>query len=169
MVHFGLSPYPVTITTRIVTFLVGDPYKTFICHRYWEGGRPKVHAVFQVWFQNLNSSSTFGGESLTIHHHLRGDDEIGPDPIDPTKMLHHFNKINQPTNGPKRRITCVDASDVCCTTGTSRRFTHNVHATVRSLKNGRMGGYKVAKQQNEYVVRLRLAVAKQKWNDAYLQ
>ena len=32
----------------ITSFLVGDPYKTFICHRYWEGGQPKVHYVFQV-------------------------------------------------------------------------------------------------------------------------
>ena len=26
-VCFGLSPRPVTVTTRIITFLVGDPYK----------------------------------------------------------------------------------------------------------------------------------------------
>ncbi len=25
--YFGLSPLPVTATTRIITFLVGDPYK----------------------------------------------------------------------------------------------------------------------------------------------
>ena len=27
MFCFGLSPLPVTVTTRIITFLVGDPYK----------------------------------------------------------------------------------------------------------------------------------------------
>ena len=26
-VYVGLSPFPVTVTTRIITFLVGDPYK----------------------------------------------------------------------------------------------------------------------------------------------
>ena len=33
-------PTPVTVNTRIVTvhFLVGNPYKPFICHFYWGGG-----------------------------------------------------------------------------------------------------------------------------------
>ena len=27
IIYIGLSPLPVTVTTRIITFLVGDPYK----------------------------------------------------------------------------------------------------------------------------------------------
>ena len=26
-IYFGLSPFPVIVTTRIITFLVGNPYK----------------------------------------------------------------------------------------------------------------------------------------------
>ena len=43
-VFLGLSPCPVTVTTRIIRFLVGDPYyKTFICDCYWEGEQPNVY------------------------------------------------------------------------------------------------------------------------------
>jgi len=44
MVRFGLSPFPVTVTFLLCTlFLVGDPYKTFICHRYcFPGVIPKL-------------------------------------------------------------------------------------------------------------------------------
>ena len=38
--YFGLSPLPVAVTTRNITFLVGDPYKpSFATVR--EGGQPK--------------------------------------------------------------------------------------------------------------------------------
>ncbi len=37
--YLGLSPFPVTVTTRIITFLVGDPYKpSFATVR----GQPKI-------------------------------------------------------------------------------------------------------------------------------
>ena len=37
-----MPPFPgIIVTTRIITFLVGDPYKTCICHYYWEGGQPR--------------------------------------------------------------------------------------------------------------------------------
>ena len=42
MVFLGLSPFPVTVTTRIITFLVGDPELNLHFHYYWEGGQPKV-------------------------------------------------------------------------------------------------------------------------------
>ena len=37
---FGYGPFPVTVTTRIVTFIVENPFETFICHCYWEGATP---------------------------------------------------------------------------------------------------------------------------------
>ena len=41
-VFLGLSPLPVTVTTRIITFLVGDPNLNLHFRCYWEGGQPKV-------------------------------------------------------------------------------------------------------------------------------
>ncbi len=38
----GVAPLPVTVTTRIITFLVGDSYKPSFCHCYWEGATPNV-------------------------------------------------------------------------------------------------------------------------------
>ena len=38
---FGLSPFPVIVTTRIITFLVGNPNLNLHFHYYWEGGQPK--------------------------------------------------------------------------------------------------------------------------------
>ncbi len=39
-VYIGLSPLPVRVTTRIITFLVGDPTLNLHFHYYWEGGQP---------------------------------------------------------------------------------------------------------------------------------
>ena len=44
-ISLGLSPLPVRVTTRIITFLVGNPYKLHF-HYYWEGGQPNISQVF---------------------------------------------------------------------------------------------------------------------------
>ena len=41
MVCFGLSPLPVRVTTRIITFLVGDPYKPSFATVTGRGDNPK--------------------------------------------------------------------------------------------------------------------------------
>ena len=42
-VSIGLSPLPVTVTTRIITFLVGDPnLNLHLPQESWEGRQPKV-------------------------------------------------------------------------------------------------------------------------------
>ena len=38
--YLGLSPLPVRVTTRIITFLVGNPNLNLHFHYYWEGGQP---------------------------------------------------------------------------------------------------------------------------------
>ncbi len=40
----GLSPLPVRVTTRTITFLVGNPYINLHFHYYWEGRQPKLCA-----------------------------------------------------------------------------------------------------------------------------
>ena len=41
--------------TRISTFLVGDPYKTFICHCYWERATPRW-SISVRWFLFVSSN-----------------------------------------------------------------------------------------------------------------
>ena len=43
-VYFGLSPIPVTVSTRIVIFLVTDPYKPSFATITWRGDNP-IYAV----------------------------------------------------------------------------------------------------------------------------
>ena len=38
----GLSPFPVTVTTRIITFLVGNPDLNLHFHYSWEEGQPNM-------------------------------------------------------------------------------------------------------------------------------
>ena len=42
-VYFGCGPRTVPVTARIITFLAGDPQKTFISHCYCEGAISKVY------------------------------------------------------------------------------------------------------------------------------
>ena len=41
VIYVGLSPLPVTVTTRIITFLVGDPYKPSFATVTGRGNNPK--------------------------------------------------------------------------------------------------------------------------------
>ena len=43
--YIGLSPLPVTVTTRIITFLVGDPYKPSFATVTGRGDNP-IYIVF---------------------------------------------------------------------------------------------------------------------------
>ena len=45
-VYFGLSPLPVTVTTRIITFLVGNPYKPSFVTVTGRGDNPRYISVF---------------------------------------------------------------------------------------------------------------------------
>ena len=46
-VSIRLSPLPVTVTTRIITFLVGDPnLNLHLPQASWEGGQPLVNVAF---------------------------------------------------------------------------------------------------------------------------
>ena len=40
LLYLGLSPLPVTVTTRIITFLVGDPYKPSFATVIGRGDNP---------------------------------------------------------------------------------------------------------------------------------
>ena len=43
--YLGLSPFPVIVTTRIITFLVGNPNLNLHFHYYWEGGQPNKYPI----------------------------------------------------------------------------------------------------------------------------
>ena len=46
VVYLGSTPHPVTVTTRIITCLIGNPYKpSFVTVTGWgvDPGRPKVY------------------------------------------------------------------------------------------------------------------------------
>ena len=81
VVYVRSTPHPVTVTTRIITFLVGDPYKTFISHCYCEGAISKVYAPSRRVFPSfslkkvdrMSSDQNFArGQGYT------GDEEILP-------------------------------------------------------------------------------------------
>ena len=46
-IGFGLSPLPVTVTTRIITFLVGDPYKPSFATVTGRGEQPNIGFILR--------------------------------------------------------------------------------------------------------------------------
>ncbi len=54
MTFLGCPPFPVTVTTKIVTFLVGDPeLNLHLPQEYWEGGQPKWFFVPKCFSSNM--------------------------------------------------------------------------------------------------------------------
>ena len=70
-VYIGLPPLPVTVTTRIITFLVGDPYKPSFATVAGRGDNPRstylniliLHIVKQNDFSRQSNEKLYG-----IHH-----------------------------------------------------------------------------------------------------
>ena len=62
-IYIGLSPLPVIVTTRIITFLVGNPNLNFHFHYYWEGGQPNIYIYIQ---SSRWDPSWVGGFSVQI-------------------------------------------------------------------------------------------------------
>ena len=60
-VYLGLSPIPVTVTTRIITFLVGDPYKHSFATVTGRGDNPRC--------------IMFGGTCFVLFFKDAGDDK----------------------------------------------------------------------------------------------
>ena len=60
-VLIGLSPFPVTVTTRIITFLVGDPYKPSFATVTGRGDNPIYCLYWLTWSVEL------GGKLLKRH------------------------------------------------------------------------------------------------------
>ena len=54
--YFGLSRFPVTVTTRIITFLVGDPYKPSFPTVTGRGDNPKNTEHSKVLEQTGNTT-----------------------------------------------------------------------------------------------------------------
>ena len=81
IVYLGCGPLPVTVTTRIVTFLVGNPYKPSFATVTGRGQHPKfTHMIYELCSIHINIINTscrkasVGGEShsfqletFTIH------------------------------------------------------------------------------------------------------
>ena len=63
-IHLGLSPCPVTVTTRIIIFLVGDPYKPSFATVTGRGDNPiytpkNSHKYRKWWLGKGNSFQTW--------------------------------------------------------------------------------------------------------------
>ena len=75
IIYFGTTPHPVTVTTRIIPFLVGNPYKpSFLTVTGW-GGRPNIYLAFGKIYRvtvhlNPNRSHPFSSQA---HSCPRGD------------------------------------------------------------------------------------------------
>ena len=52
-ISIGSTPHPATVTTRIITFLVGNPYKSSFATVYWEGGQPKISNAIPILTKQL--------------------------------------------------------------------------------------------------------------------
>ena len=49
IIYLGCGPLPVTVTTRIITFLVGDPYKPSFPTVTGRGPHPIYTWIFKIW------------------------------------------------------------------------------------------------------------------------
>ncbi len=64
-IYFGLSPFPVIVTTRILTFVVGDPYKPSFATITGKGDNPTYIWQFGFVIQILISSDNACQGDLT--------------------------------------------------------------------------------------------------------
>ena len=67
VVYVGLSPLPVTVTTRIITFLVQDPYKPSFATATGRGDNPKVYPIVYDGFQKTSQ--------VVVHHVPTSNDD----------------------------------------------------------------------------------------------
>ena len=82
-IYLGCGPLTVTVTTRIITFLVGDSYKTFISHCYWEGaismgiqGEPLRSQTMDPSAVRVRVPKVFTPMILT--RKVEGEHQVGP-------------------------------------------------------------------------------------------
>ena len=66
VVYLGLSPCPVTVTTRIAIFLVGDPYKSSFATVTGRGGQPNVYP----------RCSMHSGQFIVTSHEFLGPQKV---------------------------------------------------------------------------------------------
>ena len=104
-VFLGLSPFPVIVTTRIITFLVGNPNLNLHFHYYWEGGPPKVFPYFHHPFWGFSQYFWEAPKKTiqSIHKSLK---------VDPIIQSPGFSWVlNQPKiggkNHPKWMVYCI--------------------------------------------------------------
>ena len=76
LIYLGLSPLPATVTTRIITSLVGNPYKPSFATVTGQGdtplkgeGSPRVD--WNPWFWHWNASGTWNVRSFLCNSALR--------------------------------------------------------------------------------------------------
>ena len=62
--YIGLYPLPVTVTTRIITFLVGDPYKPSFATVTGRGDNPSYTRIVHFWVKSWTTQKCFDFEWL---------------------------------------------------------------------------------------------------------
>ena len=60
LLNIGLSPLPITVTTRIITFLVGNPYKPSFATVTGRGDNPNYISEMSSQFRRKLSSPPHG-------------------------------------------------------------------------------------------------------------
>ena len=69
---FGLSPFPVIVTTRITRFFSRGSLWTFICHYCWEGTNPSNMFTFVIWEVLWMINFEAYSIHLYTYRHLKG-------------------------------------------------------------------------------------------------
>ena len=64
-IYIGCGPLTVTVTTRIITFLVGDPYKLHLPQLLWGGHIQHIHTYVYIYICTNFQIPWL----LAIHHH----------------------------------------------------------------------------------------------------
>ena len=72
LIYFGLSPRPVTVTTRIIIFLVGDPYKLSFAFATGRGDNPRYFIFsYSTGMYVFEYYEVHGGEVSSVKKFFR--------------------------------------------------------------------------------------------------
>ena len=105
--EFGVSPFPVTVTTRIIPFLVGNPYKPSLATVTGKGGNPRWNILlgsllgatspFQKTWQN--TSRFMAITSCTRLYPENYHRKIVPQSLVPQEWIEPIKRMGVPRKG----------------------------------------------------------------------
>ncbi len=100
-IYLGLSPLPVTVTTRIITFLVGDPYKPSFAAVTGRGDNP---IYIYILYCQMTSIGSFHFQPQRFQMMKTSDDYLGSSTGLPLKAMDGTEKRADPASFWGKRL-----------------------------------------------------------------